>query len=176
MLKCDENTKASRRRFIALVGAACLLAPARAGAEILTRGSFGGRDKYLKRIRDLSNALGQLPRSDEGKRAEMRAVASTLSAAVKDMLFNEAQARGGKVAPPASALAQAPAASPAGTPVPIRDVPDDWLLRKGGEIQAGVADLLALLEDQAEPISSPTIAGLIGSITSAVAAIDRPGS
>lgn len=169
----------SRRRVIVLAGAACFSMSVPAGAEILTRGSFGGRDKYLERIRSLSTVLAELPRSDEGNRAEMRAVASTLSAAVKDMLFNEAQAREGKVAPPGLALPGSDAAPPPaseGAPVPIRDVPDDWLLRKGGDIQAGVADLLALLEDQAEPISSPTIAGLVASIAADVVSIDRPGS
>jgi len=169
----------TRRSFLLLAGAACMALPSGLHAEILTRGSFGGRDAYLKRVQGLSGALGAVPRTDPAKRAELRALASTLSAAVQDLLFNEAQARGGKVAPPASAL-RAPektegGATGSGDAVPLSEVPDDWLLLKGGAVQDDVADLVALLEDEGEALSSPAIAELVGSITSAVAAIDRPG-
>ena len=169
----------TRRSFLLLAGAACLALPSDLHAEILTRGSFGGREAYLKRVQGLSGALGAVPRTDPAKRAELRALASTLSAAVQDLLFNEAQARGGKVAPPASAL-RAPektegGATGSGDAVPLSEVPDDWLLLKGGAVQDDVADLVALLEDEGEALSSPAIAELVGSITSAVAAIDRPG-
>jgi len=170
----------TRRSFLLLAGAACLALPSGLHAEILTRGSFGGREAYLKRVQGLSGALGAVPRTDPAKRAELRALASTLSAAVQDLLFNEAQARGGKVAPPASAL-RAPektegGATGSGDAVPLSEVPDDWLLLKGGAVQDDVADLVALLEDEGEALSSSAIAALVGSITSAVAAIDRPGA
>ena len=170
----------TRRSFLLLAGAACLALPSGLHAEILTRGSFGGRQAYLKRVQGLSGALGAIDRTDPAKRAELRALASTLSAAVQDLLFNEAQARGGKVAPPASAL-RAPESTErggagSGDPVPLSAVPDDWLLLKGGAVQDDVADLVALLEDVGEVLSSPAIAALVGSSTSAGAAIDRPES
>lgn len=58
--------------------------PGTPAAEILTKGNYGGRQAYLKRVQDLSAILSGMAGSDESKRAEMRAVASTLSAAVKD--------------------------------------------------------------------------------------------
>lgn len=170
----------TRRRFLALAGAACLALPSGLHAEILTKGSFGARQAYLKRVQGLSGALGAVSRTDPANRAELRALASTLSAAVQDLLFNEAQARGGKVAPPVSALRAPESSVNAGTgsgdPVPLSEVPDDWLLLQGGAVQDDVADLVALLEDEGEALSSRAITALIGSITSAVAAIDRPKS
>ncbi|RVU39189.1 hypothetical protein EOI86_08050 [Hwanghaeella grinnelliae] len=179
-IKSRDWSNTTRRRFLLLSGAACLALPSHLRAEILTKGSFGGREAYLKRVQGLSGALGAVPRTDPSKRAELRAIATTLSAAVQDLLFNEAQARGGKVAPPASAL-RAPDSTGSvavgnGDAVPLSEVPNDWLLLQGGAVQDDVADLVALLEDEGEALSSPAIQALVGSITSAVAAIDRPGS
>lgn len=176
----DGGRLLSRRMFLALAAIGCLSLSATVQAEILTKGSFGSREAYLKRVQDLSGVLIALPRSDERNRAEMRAIASTLSAAVKDMLFNEAQARGGKVAPPASALQVPPGPSKPGEAgdetVPIAKIPDDWLLLKGGQVQDDAADLLALLEDEGEPVSSAAIDGLVNAITLAVSELNRPGS
>ena len=179
-IRVGQGAAATRRRFLLLAVGACLALPSGLRAEILTRGSFGDREAYLKRVQGLSGALGAVPRIDPAKRAELRAIASTLSAAVQDLLFNEAQARGGKVAPPASGL-RAPESTGSGAAgngdtVPLSEVPNDWLLLKGGAVQDDVADLVALLEDEGEALSSPAIEGLVLSITSAVAAIDRPGS
>lgn len=173
------SIKTTRRQ--ALYGGlawACTL-PAPALAEILTKGSFGSREAYLKRVQTLAAKLDTMPRGEE-KRAEMRALAATLSSAVKDMLFNEAQSRKGKVAPPGAAPAPVGATDRANTAsgpsVPLSDVPDDWLLQQGGRIQQDLSDLQALLEDKAEPLSSTTIVGLIAGIGGSVAAINRPGT
>lgn len=179
-VRCEKMNLISRRCFLVLAGAASIAQSGPVRGEILTKGSFGGRDAYLKRVQELAAALSALPRTDPGRRAELRAIATTLSAAVQDLLFNEAQARTGKVAAPASLL-RAPAtnsnASLAGEEaVPLSKVPDDWLLLQGGAVRDEATDLAALLEDEGEPLASPTIERLVAAIARSVSALDRPPS
>ena len=54
MLMFEDSFHPSRRRILFLLAGAVAALPFGAGAEILTKGSFGSREAYLKRVRDLS--------------------------------------------------------------------------------------------------------------------------
>ena len=144
----------NRRLFISgLLAAGLPLQTAK--AELLSRGSFGSRNDYFDRVKNLTKELsGTAPDSPQ-----IRDLAVTLSSALQDFAFNEAGIREDKALPPVGGL-QHIKGNESEIPVPIRstklgaprdlsDVPSLWFVERVDLARDRTDELVTLIDSQA---------------------------
>lgn len=124
-------------------------------ADLLSRGTFGSRDAYFERVKNLTRELTVTDPSSP----QIRDLAVTLSAALQDFAFNEAAIREDKALPPIGGL-QRIRGNETEIPVPQRstelgqpknlgDVPSLWFVERVDLARDRTDELVTLIDSEA---------------------------